>query len=199
MLMHAHLVCSCILVCGCMIEWSHMLTCMLACIGCMPNMQLCIASAYAHVAYLVHISWLHCIGMYALPLDQVIEVGPLCLIMCIAFHLISKCILGFLGHHALKCAIGGPRIENHVPLSLKHDRGCVGAHICLKCIAMPCFVLCCCQNRILQEALAGRPSILPTDQIWMAESPTNGRWLSCYGWWSTMSGECSLRIVLFSE
>ena len=75
--------------------------------------------------------------MHALPLDHVIEVG-LYVFVWFAWHLKSKRILGFLDHHASKCAIGGPRIKEHPPLSQKHDKGCVGAHICLEFHAIHC-------------------------------------------------------------
>ena len=120
-----------------------------------------------HVANLAHMPRLHYIGMHALPLElSMIEVEPHLFVWC-ASHLKSKCILGFLGHHALKYAIGGLRIENHVPLSHKHDKGCVGAHICLKYIAMPCFALCCCQNRFCRKTW-------PVD--YMERRPTNYWW-----------------------
>mgnify|MGYP003702638243 CR=1 FL=1 len=57
--------------------------------------------------------------------------------VCIAFD-IEIAQLGILGLHALKYVIGGPRVENHTPLSLKHDEEGGGANIALKCIAMSC-------------------------------------------------------------
>ncbi|KAF5932136.1 hypothetical protein HYC85_028307 [Camellia sinensis] len=49
-----------------------------------------------------------------------------------------------LGHRALRCSVGGPRVT---PLSLRNDRegGC--AHIPCKYTAMPLFVLCCNKMR----------------------------------------------------
>ena len=43
--------------------------------------------------------------------------------------------LGLLGHHASRCIIDGPRVEDRAPLSSLHDRECSHAHICLK---IPC-------------------------------------------------------------
>ena len=125
---------------------------------------------------------LHYFGMHALPLElSMIEVE---LIVCyVHFILHWKWILSSLGHHALKCAIGGPRIEYHTPLSHKHDKESDWCKHCLKCIAMPCFALCCCQNRFLQTKMAGRLNGVPTDQLLMAESSTNGRWPSEHGRW----------------
>ena len=111
--------------------------------------------------------------MHALSLDQVIEVGPY-VFVCISFEIKMHNLVS-LGHHALKCAIGGPRIKDHTLLSHKHDKGCGCAHICLKCIAMLCFALCCCQKQILQEALAGRPSPMPTGHPSVADSLISGR------------------------
>ena len=164
--------------------------CMIESLGCVPSFITCLN---VYIASLVHMPRLHYIGMHASPLDQAMIKVEGSLVCLYALHYIwnRNGTLGPLGHHALKCAIGGSRIKNHVPLSLKHDKGCVGAHICLECIAMPCFALCCCQNRILQEALAGRPSLVPTDQVWMADS------LTC-GWWSfPMAGAHSLWPVVF--
>ena len=81
----------------------------------------------------------------------------------------------FLGHHAWKCAIGGPRIEDHIPLSHKHDKGCGGAYIGLKCIAMLCLALCCCQLQVLQEFLADRQCLVPTGHRSVADSSINSR------------------------
>ena len=65
-----------------------------------------------------------------------IEVGSL-VCLC-ALHLTLKCKLGLLGHHASKCAIDGPGVEAHAPLSPLHDRGCVRAYICLRSHAIHC-------------------------------------------------------------
>ena len=47
---------------------------MLACIGCMPSMY---CALHAHVAYLVNMPRLNCIGMHTLPLElSMIEVEP---------------------------------------------------------------------------------------------------------------------------
>ena len=70
--------------------------------------------------------------------------------MCISFY-IEIAHFGSLGHHALKCAIGGPRIKYHAPMSHKHDKECGWCKHCLKCIAMPCFALYCCQNRFCRK------------------------------------------------
>ena len=91
--------------------------------------------------------------------------GPL-FVLCISFH-IEIAHFDSLGHHALKCAIVGPRIKGHTPLSHKHDKRCVGAHICLKYIDMPCFALCCCQNRFCRKTW-------PVD--YMECRPTNYWW-----------------------
>ena len=148
--------------------------CMIDSLGCVPSIITCL---HVHIACLVHMPRLHYIGMHASPLDQAMIEVEGSLVCLYALHYIwnQNGTLGPLGHHALKCAIGGPRTKNHVPLSHKHDKGCVGAHICLECIAMPCFALCCGQNRILQEDLAGRPSLVPTDQQLVADSLTSGR------------------------
>ena len=93
-----------------------------------------------------------------------------------AFHsILIVHTLASLGHHALKCVIDGSRVEYHAPLSLKHDREGGGANSALKMHCHALSILYCCQNRFLQEALAGRPSLVPTDQIWMAERSINGR------------------------
>ena len=106
--------------------------------------------------------------MHALTLElSMIEVG-LYVFIWFACHLISKCTLGFLGHHALKYAIGGLRIKDHPPLSHEHDKEGVCANICFEMHCHALSVLCCCQNRFLQESLAGRPSILPTAQRFVA-------------------------------
>ena len=91
--------------------------------------------------------------------------------------------LGSLGHHALKCAIDGPRIETHPPLSHEYDKECGWCIHCLKCIAMLCFALCCCQKQILQEALAGRPSPVPTDHPSMADSLNKWPVIIPFGRW----------------
>ena len=98
---------------------------MLICIGCVAY----IVCLHALIAHLASMHRLHCIEHACLPLElSMIEVE---LYVCIWFacHLKSKCTLGFLGHNALKCVIGGLRIEYHPPLSHKHDKGCIGAHI----------------------------------------------------------------------
>ena len=58
--------------------------------------------------------------------------------------------LGFLGHHALRCVIDGPRVEYRTPLSLRNDKegGC--AHISCKYTAMPLVVLCCSKTGVWQ-------------------------------------------------
>ncbi|GMP49779.1 hypothetical protein CsSME_00016642 [Camellia sinensis var. sinensis] len=60
-----------------------------------------------------------------------------------AFHSISSYTLGFFGHHALKCVIDRPRVEDYTPLSFKHDRkgGC--AYMALKMHCHALFALCC--------------------------------------------------------
>lgn len=68
------------------------------------------------------------------------SVWPSC-VLCIYSILI--CTLGSFGHHALKCVIDGPRIENRTPLSLWHDREGACAHIALKMHCHALFVLCC--------------------------------------------------------
>ena len=100
--------------------------------------------------------------------------------MCLcAFHSILKLhTLASLGHHALKCVIGGPRVEYHAPLSLKHDREGGGANIALKKHCHALFVLCCWQNRFLQEDMAGRPSTVPIDQTFVADINIHGRWMA---------------------
>ena len=131
----------------------------------------------SHVAYLALMPRLHHLSMHALPLElSMKEVELLVCSFGLHFFWNWNCIHGFLGHHALKCAIGGPRTKDHVPWSLRHDKGCVGAYICLKCIAMPCFALCCCQTRILQEDLAGRPSLVPTGHHCWPMQQIGGRW-----------------------
>ena len=95
-------------------------------------------------------------GMHALLLDQVmIEVESHWFVdmHCIPYQ---KCTLDSLGHHALKCAIDGPKTKDHGPLSHKHDKGCDWCIHCLNCIAMLCLALCCCQLQILQELSADR-------------------------------------------
>ena len=79
-----------------------------------------------------------------------------------ALHLKSKCSLDSLGHHALKCAIDGPRTKDHIPLSRTHDEGQDWCIHCLNCIAMLCLALCCCQLQILQELSADRQCPVPT-------------------------------------
>ena len=75
-----------------------------------------------------------------------------------AFHLILNCTLDSFGHHALKYAIDGPRVENYTPLSLKHDnKGCS----CKDCLvnALPYSVFSLLQQKsILQEGMADRPA-----------------------------------------
>ena len=39
-----------------------------------------------------------------------------------AFHSILNCTFGSFGHYASKCVIGGPRVKDYTPLSLKHDK-----------------------------------------------------------------------------
>ena len=73
----------------------------------------------------------------------------ICLIC--ALHSISTCTLDSLGHHAWKCVIGGPRIKGHPPLSHKYDKECGWCIHCLKCIAMPSSVLCCCQTSFCRK------------------------------------------------
>ena len=61
--------------------------------------------------------------MHAWPLEMlVIEVEShwLVHVHCIPY---LKCTLDSLGHHALKCALDGPRTEDHVPLSRTYDEG----------------------------------------------------------------------------
>ena len=79
-----------------------------------------------------------------------IEVGAL-YVFC-AFHSILSYTLGFFGHHALKCVIDGLRVENHTPLSLKHDKegGCANIALKMHCHAM--FALCCSKTVFGQKA-----------------------------------------------
>ena len=75
-----------------------------------------------HVAHLAHLPRLLYISMHLLPLELIMmEVGAYCL-SC-AFHSILKLHTWLLGHHAMKCAIDGPRTKDHVPLSHTHDKG----------------------------------------------------------------------------
>ena len=84
-----------------------------------------------------------------------------------ALHSISTCTLDSLGHHAWKCVIGGPRIEAHPPLSHKYDKECGWCIHCLKCIAMPSSVLCCCQNRFCRKIWpAGSVECRSAKNVW---------------------------------
>ena len=85
-------------------------------------------------------------------------------------------MLDSLGHHAWKCVIGGPRIEAHVPLSHKHDKGHDWCIHCLNCISMLCLALCCCQLQVLQAFLAGRQYLVPTGNVLVADSLISSRW-----------------------
>ena len=70
-----------------------------------------------------------------------IEVEVSYVILCI--HSILNCTLGSFGHPALECVIGGLRVENYIPLILKHDKGCSCTHIFLQiyCHASVCALL----------------------------------------------------------
>ena len=89
----------------------------------------------------------------------------------------------FLGHHALKYAIGGLGIEYHAPLSHEYDKECGWCIHRLKCIALLSIALCCYQKQILQEALAGRPSPVPTGHSSLADSLNKGRVTIPLGRW----------------
>ena len=107
--------------------------------------------------------------MHLSPLDQaMIEVeSPFVCFYALHFIWNQYARLGSLGHHALKCAIGGPSFKERPPLRHKQDKGCVGTHICLKCIAMPCFALCCFQNSFCRKLWpAGHLYYRPTNYWW---------------------------------
>ena len=85
-----------------------------------------------------------------------------------AFHLILICTLDSFGHHALKCAIDGPRVENYTSLSLKHDKGCSCKHCLVN--ALTCSVCPLLQQKsILQEGMADRLSSVPVDYKCLAD------------------------------
>jgi len=123
-----------------------------------------------------------------------------------ALHSISTCTLDSLDHHAWKCVIGGPRIEAHPPLSHKYDKECGWFIHCLKCIAMPSSVLCCCQTSFCRKIWpAGHLKCLPAIHCWPMDyfvaddhSPRpvtipHGRWCS------TALREATLGLVQSSE
>ena len=83
-----------------------------------------------------------------------IEVKALCVYVCI--HFILNCAIWLLGHHASRCVIGGPRVENHSPLSSWNDREGSCAHISCKYIAMPFLALCC--SKVEKCSKTGRPA-----------------------------------------
>ena len=100
------------------------------------------------------------------------------LVCLFALHFIwnERCTLGLLGHHAFKCAIGGPRTKDHAPLSCTHDKRLGWCIHCLNCIAMLCLALCCCQLQVLQAFLAGRQYLVPTGNVLVADSLISSRW-----------------------
>lgn len=82
---------------------------------------------------------------------------------CVHFIWYWSCTLSFFDHHALKCAIDGPRVEGHTPLSLTHDKegGCTYIALKMHCHAL--FILCCsktgfCRNRWSVDHLHCRPA-----------------------------------------
>ena len=78
------------------------------------------------------------------------------------------CRLGLLGHHASKCAIDGPRVEGHAPMSPLHDRECVHAHICSKKFhaihCLPSATVNCRFCRIFWPV--GYQECRPTNNLW---------------------------------
>ena len=87
-----------------------------------------------------------------------------------AFHLILNCTLDSFGHHALECAIDGPRVENYTPLSLKHDKGCSCKH-CLVNV-LPCSVCPLLQQKEHLTRRNGRSAIFSAGRLQVF-----GRWL----------------------
>ena len=86
------------------------------------------------------------------------QLASICSHVCI--HSILSCASRPLGHHASRCVIGGPRVENYTLLSLCNDRedGC--AYMFCKYFAMPLSCPLLQKTRNQQQKLVGRPLFL---------------------------------------
>ena len=84
-------------------------------------------------------------------------------------------MLDSLGHHAWKCAIGGPRTKDHAPLSCTHDKRLGWCIHGLDCIAIQGSALCCCELQVLQELFADRQYLVPTGNVLVADSLISSR------------------------
>ena len=141
-------------VCMLLLHFACLVSCIFALLACMP-----ILHTQAHMLRIA-LHWHACFTPWS---SHDRGWKPIGLFTCIAFHLISKRTLDSLGHHVWKCAIGGLRIENHIPLSHAYDKGCDWCIHCLKCIATSSSVLCCCQLQVSAGRI-GRPAVLGADR-----------------------------------
>ena len=93
--------------------------------------------------------------------------------MCI--HSILSCAIRPLGHHASRCVIGGPRVENYTALSLCNERegGC--AYMCCKYLAMPLSCSLLQQTRNQQQKLVGRPDKVAGRPLSLVFTTESGR------------------------
>ena len=153
------------LTCCHMIEWSHTLVCMLVLASC--NMLVALVALLFVCMFIWH-ARLACLGciLHAF-LASWLTMIEVRILWVFGVHYIWYQIaqLDIFGHHVLKCVIDGPRAEYQAPFSHEYDKECGWCKHCLKCIAMPCFALCCCQNRFLLTNMAGRLHRVPIDQI----------------------------------
>ena len=159
-----------------------------------------------HVAHLAHMPRLHYIGMHTLPLElSMIEVE---FIVCLcAFHSTLKLhtlVLWAITHWNARFVV---RESSTMLLwAINMIRSVVGANIAWN--ALPCHVLPSAAVKIGSAGCFGRPAIYTVDRPSIV-----GRWLYKWSmtiwtwpvvfclsrWCSTVSIECSLGLVQFSE
>jgi len=109
--------------------------------------------------------------------SSMIKVKASCVYLCIHFTL--NWAIWLLGHHASRCVISGPRVENRSPFSLWNDREGGYVYIHCKYIAMPFLALCCSKVEKCSKKLVGRPEKLAGWPLFLVCS--NGKW-SASGW-----------------